>query len=404
VALMLSGALMRFVSGGGDTADGDSRAQVFIVFCYLIVVAIALSHFRWTAIALRRNLAIVAIVALGFVSVFWAQSPDIVLRRAIAVAGATLFGVVVAIRLSFYDQLKLFRWMNRTIACMGVALLAVSPHSAMATVGDGWAIRGIFVHKNHEGAAMALGFLMEWYFQETTATAKLLRRIALVVFFVLLVVSNSATSLVAVIATVIVVSCFNFLHVRCRIPLPLILAAVLIGVGGVLALQDVALQALGRNSDLTGRTELWEFAVNMIAKRPLLGYGLSGFWMGASDETLDTQSQLGWTPIYAHNGYLEILLSLGIVGLFLVLYIVGLGLKRVLANPRMNQGAQNMWPIALFVFVLVHNMGECTLLMQNSLEWALCVTTVIGSDALLLNAFSAAEQSDEVALPEAEYA
>jgi exopolysaccharide production protein ExoQ len=404
VALVLSGALMRFVSSGADTTDGDPRVQIFLMFCYLIVIAIGLAHFRWTIAALRRNYAVVAIVALGFASILWTEAPDVVLRRAVAIGGTTLFGVVIAIRLTFAEQLRLFRWTNRLIAVSCVALMAVSPHSVLAAVGDGWAIRGIFIHKNHAGAAMALGFLMEWYFKETSARARLLRRIALVVFFVFLVASNSATSLVAVIATVIVVSCFNFLHVRCKIPLPLIFAFVLIGSGTALALQDVAIQMLGRNSDLTGRTELWAFVVSMIAKRPLFGYGLSGFWMGASEETLDAQKLLGWNPIYAHNGYLEIALSLGLVGLLLVLYIIGTGLKRVLANPQMNQPSGNMWPIAFFVFVLVHNMGECTLLMQNSLEWSLCIATVIGADPLLLNAFSAAEHRNAAALPEAEYA
>jgi exopolysaccharide production protein ExoQ len=404
VALVLTGALMRFVASGADTADGDPRAQMFLLFCYLIVIAIALAHFRWTIAALRRNPAVVAISVLGFVSVFWAESPDIVLRRAIAIGGTTLFGVVIAIRLTFAEQLRLFRWTNRLIAALSLALMAVSPHSVIATVGEGWAIRGVFIHKNHAGAAMALGFLMEWYFKETSARAKLLRRISLFVFFVFLVAANSATSLVAVIATILVVSCFNFLHVRCKIPLQLIFALVLIGSGTALALQDVALQALGRNTDLTGRTELWAFVFSMIAKRPLLGYGLSGFWMGASEETLDAQKFLGWNPIYAHNGYLEIALSLGIVGLLLVLFIIGTGLKRVLANPQMNQSAGNMWPIAFFVFVLVHNMGECTLLMQNSLEWSLCIATVIGADPLLLNAFSAAEHRNAAALPEVQYA
>jgi exopolysaccharide production protein ExoQ len=403
VALVLTGAVMRFVSSGADTPEGDPRAQMFLVFCYLIVIAIALAHFRWTIAALRRNPAVAAIVALGFVSASWAESPDIVLRRAVAIGGATLFGVVVAIRLTFAEQLRLFRWTNRLIAALSLALMAVSPHAVLAVVGEGWAIRGIFIHKNHAGAAMALGFLMEWYFKESSARARLLRRIALVVFFVLLVASNSATSLVAVIATVFVVSCFNFLHVRCKIPLPLIFAMVLIGSGAALALQDVAIQMLGRNSDLTGRTELWSFVFAMIAKRPFFGYGLSGFWLGASEETLDAQKLLGWNPIYAHNGYLEIALSLGVVGLSLVLYIIGTGLKRVLANPQMNQPAGNMWPIAFFIFVLVHNMGECTLLMQNSLEWSLCIATVIGSDPLLLNAFSATEHRN-AALPEAEYA
>ncbi len=118
---------MRFVSSGADTTDGDPRAQVFLTLCYLSVIAIAVAHLRWTIGAIRRNPAVVALVVLGFLSVFWTETPDVVFRRAIAVAGTTLFGIVVAIRLTFEEQLRLFRWANRGVAALSLALLAVSP-------------------------------------------------------------------------------------------------------------------------------------------------------------------------------------------------------------------------------------------------------------------------------------
>jgi exopolysaccharide production protein ExoQ len=172
-----------------------------------------------------------------------------------------------------------------------------------------------------------------------------------------------------------------------------------------MAIESSATELLGRSSDLTGRTELWGFTLNMISKRPLLGFGLSGFWMGASEESLSVQSQLGWTPIYSHNGYLEILLSLGIVGLLLLLVVVGSGIKRVLARVHSNGSIQDMWPIAFFTFFLVHNLAECTILLQNCLEWSLCVATVISCDAILVGALSTTDEERERSrVPEAEYA
>jgi hypothetical protein len=50
-------------------------------------------------------------------------------------------------------------------------------------------------------------------------------------------------------------------------------------------------------------------------------------------------------------------------------------------------------------------MGECTILLQNSLEWSLCVATVISSDALLLNSLAAAAERREASrITVAEYA
>ena len=35
---------------------------------------------------------------------------------------------------------------------------------------------------------------------------------------------------------------------------------------------------LGRDPTLTGRTEIWRFAIKSIASRPFLGYGYDVFW------------------------------------------------------------------------------------------------------------------------------
>jgi exopolysaccharide production protein ExoQ len=405
VALTLTGALMRILSGGGDTLDGDPRAQAFLAMCYLSVIAIAVAHARWTIWVVRRNPAILILLAVAFLSAFWAEMPDLVVRRAIAVAGTTLFGLVVAIRLTFAEQLKLFRWATRAAAAMCIAVLILAPSAAFSAGVEGSNLRGIFNHKNHLGAAMALGFLIEWFFPETTRKAKLLRGLSLTVYLVLLVLSNSMTSVVAFATTFLVVYSFRFLYSRCKIPLPLLFTMLLLGAGLAMAIESSAVQLLGRSSDLTGRTELWSFTLNMIAKHPFLGFGLSGFWMGASQESLSVQTLLGWTPVYSHNGYLEILLSLGLVGLLLVLVIVGTGVKRVLHRARVSDSIQEMWPIAFFTFFLIHNLAECTILLQNCLEWSICITTVVSSDALLVGAMSnVADDTEASRVPEAEYA
>jgi exopolysaccharide production protein ExoQ len=396
---------MRIVSGGGDSLDGDPRSQAFLAVCYLSVVAIAVMHYRQILFVVRRNPAIFALLALACLSPFWAETPDLVARRAIAAAGTTLFGAVVAIRLTLAEQLKLFRWALRIAAGLSVALLVVAPHAAISTGADGSVLRGIFLHKNHLGATMALGALMEWCYSETTRAANLIRRLSLFLYLVLLVLSNSMTSVVAFAATLIVLYAFRLLHGRLSLPLPVVVMLILLGAVITMGIQSSVTELLGRSSDLTGRTELWSFTWSMIAKRPLFGYGLSGFWMGASEESVSLQTQLGWTPVYSHNGYLEILLSLGFVGMMLFLIALGTGIRRVLSRARRNASIQDMWPLAFFSFFLVHNMAECSILMQNSLEWSLCLTTVISADATLMGTLSStAEEPEGSSLPVTEYA
>ena len=139
---------------------------------------------------------------------------------------------------------------------------------------------------------------------------------------------------------------------------------------------------LGRSSDLTGRTELWSTVFECILEKPLLGFGFSGFWKGASSSSDNVQGQIGWAPTYSHNGYLEITLSLGLVGLLLVIWLLVVLFKRSWRQGEEGDSALDSWPLAVLFFVVIHNITECTIAWQNCLEWSVCVATVIGCDPM----------------------
>lgn len=65
----------------------------------------------------------------------------------------------------------------------------------------------------------------------------------------------------------------------------------------------------------TGRTTLWEYAGEMIAKRPWTGYGFDSFWgskmLLATDKPFDSAWDIR-TIVHGHDGYLDIALTLGL--------------------------------------------------------------------------------------------
>lgn len=74
--------------------------------------------------------------------------------------------------------------------------------------------------------------------------------------------------------------------------------------------------AVGRNGNLTGRTEIWQNLLSMHTN-PVLGTGYETFWLGPR---LSWIWQVCGHINEAHNGYLDIYLSLGFIGLFLLLW------------------------------------------------------------------------------------
>jgi O-antigen ligase len=91
----------------------------------------------------------------------------------------------------------------------------------------------------------------------------------------------------------------------------------------LLAETDV-LTTVGRDATLTGRTELWGEVVAMT-ENPLFGCGFENFWMGPRLDKI--WAKHWWHPNEAHNGYLEVYLNLGWVGLALLSIVIVTGYR-----------------------------------------------------------------------------
>ncbi len=118
----------------------------------------------------------------------------------------------------------------------------------------------------------------------------------------------------------------------------------------------------GNVSTLTGRTDVWEFAISQIKERPLLGYGyeVSGailqsryfpVWWGPWDE--GPHSSL-------HDGYIDRAVGLGLPALLLWLFIV---LRPWFALFRRREDRWGLKPVFFWMVIpmLVHNVAEVSI-------------------------------------------
>lgn len=82
---------------------------------------------------------------------------------------------------------------------------------------------------------------------------------------------------------------------------------------------------LGRTDNVetfTGRTPVWTYLIERyISERPLLGAGYGGFWTG--QRINDVSANVPWSIIiYSHNGFIELALDLGLIGVALFCLIL----------------------------------------------------------------------------------
>jgi O-antigen ligase len=248
---------------------------------------------------------------------------------------------------------------------------------------------------------MALSVLVEWQLPASSRFSKILKSSALLLSAVLLRYSDSVTPTLALIGALLLIEIYKFAALRLRIPLyAIFLATTILATAGltlVVANGDSVAGALGRSSNLTGRTEIWSLVFTFIPERPIAGYGYAGFWQGAAPEsTTVNQVMRGWV-MYSHNGYLEMLLNLGVIGLLLTFALLGIGMKRALKFSERRQSDTVLWPLAFLFYFILHNIAECTIMIQD-LEWALCISCIAGADPLLFS-FNVQEEGENALGP-----
>jgi O-antigen ligase len=133
-----------------------------------------------------------------------------------------------------------------------------------------------------------------------------------------------------------------------------------------------ALSAVGRDPTITGRTEVWEVALR-FAGNPIVGTGFESFWLG--DRLRSIWAIYWWRPNEAHNGYLEIFLSLGWVGLILLAVVMVAGYRNILVDLQRNPSVGRL-RLAFFVAVVAYNFTEAAIRGFHPL-WVFLLLTIL---------------------------
>jgi len=111
----------------------------------------------------------------------------------------------------------------------------------------------------------------------------------------------------------------------------LCLAVVLAGgLAILLGGQSVLSTAMGRGNGLSGRTDIWAAAI-ASAGNPLIGTGFESFWNANAQKVNMLLHRAGFIDlsnlVSAHNGYLEVYLDLGLIGVCLIVLILISGFR-----------------------------------------------------------------------------
>jgi exopolysaccharide production protein ExoQ len=388
ISLLLysGGPLTVVLSGGASEGDEESgisdtgdNSLILILFFFNYIITFFLLVLRWkkAIFVLKKNKWITTLAALAFISVFWSYIPNKTISRGIAIIGTTLFGLYLASRYSMKQQLQLFGWMYWLAVVLSFIFVGALPRFGMMSGLHEGKWRGIYNHKNTLGKIICPGILIFLLLAIGSNKRRWLFLLGCLLSLILLLRSTSTTSLLNAAMILAASLCYRVFRWRDDWMIAGLISLVTIGGGFYLFLStnsELFFAAIGKETTLTGRGDMWPYIFDMIWKHPLFGYGYGAFWSGPDTPSFYIWQVTGWKPPNSHNGFLDMLLHLGLFGLCLFIFeFLFITLPKALNWVRLSRTPDGLWPILYMTYMILANLSESTLMIQNDLFWVFYV-------------------------------
>jgi O-antigen ligase len=347
-------------------------------FASFAVASAALIRDRRDSLALlRASMPLVLLILLAVCSTIWSDDPSTTLRRSIALVVSGTVALCAVRRLGLQEFVNTLGVGIAILALISSLLITFLPDIGRTPDGE-W--QGFFARKNTFAQVMTLG-LITWACRPSpkSSEGRVMLFGLLCLIMILLVGAQSGTSLVVTLLTGIIgvglLSARRRFRNRPKLFLFFALCASLIAGACCSIAQDAALDALGKDTTLTGRTEVWQFTTEAIAERPILGYGYKVFWL--SNGAADPSERTGTWATQAHNGLIETGLDLGSVGIVAAIFFIITALIRASLCFWNGTGALSIWPLLILGSTILTNFTEATLFKYFDVSWVIVVAAFL---------------------------
>lgn len=312
------------------------------------------------------KLVLIALLALGFLSIFWSVNPEFSLGKWLlwACVGLILW---LSTRLKHQQDTFVVLSIYLSISASLIAIIGLLQFFEILTfIKQTVAPASTFVNKNIAAHTLLMllpapFFLLSINFKKTWKNALAPISIALIFALIFHIQSRASwLALLFVLALIMLYSWLNraqlaslFSHQKHNKPalfFALILLLVLINTSaqGWTPFTKTWLATAGNmyqfstnpeQFSTTGRYQIWSSALQMMSQSPFFGTGLASFSQNIANEGFGTLSLLDTQRV--HNDLLEIGVELGGVGLLLILILLSILLIKFIQSFKFQNNATN---------------------------------------------------------------
>lgn len=281
----------------------------------------------------NKEIFLVAIVILCFISISWSYLPMVTAKRAIRTAVIYICSAAFIVNTENEEErikyLYKISWVYIIITLLSVFLF----EGAKDSFGN---YTGLSDQKNQLGQILFASIFCCYagIVQSKGSGKKLVLTLNLFFIFIgcyLIVNTNSITSLICLILVFLIIMTKYLDYIFKSKSLKNIFITLLLcffcSISIIMTLYfknsiNTLLTMIGRDLTFSDRITLWQFIFNEIKQHPILGIGYQAFWVVGSIKREMIIDTFQFYPFGAHNGYLDLLNELGILGLSTIVIMI----------------------------------------------------------------------------------
>jgi hypothetical protein len=354
---------------------------LWIIALLLLFFELKWDHdFRKFLHTLLSNWPVLVFIFFAVLSIAWSVLPKITLFRVFVFFSSTVLAMYIGYKFTLEQIIKILCWLFGFVNAFCILIVLTLPE--LGIMQDSFykgAWNGIFWHRNYLGCFMSLGMLIYFYNLTLSKTKKIFPMIVnlcmFLVSFFLLIKSKSVTGLLSALVIVGFVLLFwvwKKLHQKLKVWHYLSFSGIVLIVS-LFVLKEVAwiFKLFGRSSTMTGRIPMWSYLFDhLIIQKSILGYGYGALWhLSGIREGISEAVNWKYPVFIGDNGYLDIQLHLGVIGILLLVGLLVLGIRLAAQYLRHNNSNLFSFPIVFLIFFLFANISLSLILESEVFMW-----------------------------------
>jgi O-antigen ligase len=329
----------------------------------------------------KKNFILILLYSYMGLSILWSDFTDVSFKRWIRTIGDLIMVTIILTDHNYVNaSVKMFRIGAYILLPMSIILVKYFRNFGVSYDYTGkvemWI--GVTTHKNSLGQLVCIFCLFFlWNYLSKSVKSRIYDIPIFLIGLWLLNGSVSSTSRTSL--TVFIIGSFFLIITKLMKEKTLILNFMTYSFFAIMIIGTTLSQHLfaynfiplviaktGGDPTLTGRTFLWDALIELGKNHWIFGSGFGGFWIGEYANNL--WKIFTWNPGQAHNGYIDVYIDVGIIGICLLVIMIFVTYRSIIRSISAGSEFAKL-RFAIFITVLIYNFTESSFLKPTSFLW-----------------------------------